>query len=105
MKFEDIPAEIQTIRIRQRENSSVELNEQPVFSVEASQNRPNEFEIRLRDSVVDVRPVVEADIRRLNSELASGQAILAQLSNPATDGSIELQIAFRPCAYSGRQCQ
>lgn len=94
MKFEDLPAEIQTIRIRQRENSSVELKEQPVFSVEASQNRPDEFEIRLRESVVDVRPVVEADIRRLNSELASGQAILAQLSNLATDGSIELQIAF-----------
>lgn len=94
MKFEDIPADILTIRIRQTKSSAAELQEQPVFSVEASQKRPDEFVIRLENSVLDVRPVVVKDIRRLNSELASGHAMLAQLANPAADGSIELQIAF-----------
>ncbi len=95
MKFDDIPADILTIRIKRTENSATEaLQEQPVFSVEASRTRRDEFEIRLGNSILDVRPVVAADIRRLNSELASGRAILAQLANPAADGSIELQIAF-----------
>jgi hypothetical protein len=70
------------------------LQEQPVFSVDASRTRPDEFEIRLKDAVVFAQPVVVADVRRLNSALAGGHALLAQLANPAADGSIELQIAF-----------
>jgi len=94
MKFQDLPADILTLRIRRTDNAAEALHEQPVFSVDPSLTRPDEFEIRLRDSVVYVRPVVAADIRRLKSELASGRAILAQLANPAADGSIEIQIAF-----------
>ena len=94
MKFHDIPAETLSIRIKRTDNATDALQEQPVFSVEARLIHPDEFEIRLRNSVVFVRPVVATDIRRLNSELASGRAILAQLANPATDESIELQIAF-----------
>jgi hypothetical protein len=62
--------------------------------VEARSRHTDEFEIRLGDSVVFVRPVVAADIRLLNAELASGRSLLAQLASPAADGSIELQIAF-----------
>jgi hypothetical protein len=94
MKFQDIPADILTIRVKRTDNAATALQEQPVFSVDASLTRPDEFEIRLKDSVVFVEPVVDTDVRRLNSELASGRAILAQLANPAADGSIELQIAF-----------
>ena len=94
MNFQDIPAEIVTIRAKRTAKSTEALQEQTVFSVDASRTRPDEFEIRLKDSVVFVQPVVDADIRRLNFELAGNRAILAQLANPAADGSIELQIAF-----------
>lgn len=94
MRFQDLPAKILTVRVVQADGSKPALQEQPVFSVEASQTHPGEFEIRLKDSVALVQPFINADTRRLNSELASGSAILAQLANPAADRSIELQIAF-----------
>ena len=94
MKFHDIPSDIRIIRVKQHGNVTVALQEQSVYSVEACSSHPDEFEIRLGDSLVYVRPVVAADIRRLNAELASGRALLAQLANPAVDGSIELQVAF-----------
>lgn len=93
MNFQDIPACILSIRVKPTTKTPA-LQEQPVFSVEARLSRADEFEIRLRDSVVFVRPVVAADIRRLNAELASGRSLLAQLASPAADGSIELQVAF-----------
>ena len=70
MKFQDIPVNIITVRIKRSDNVEA-LQEQPVFSVEASLSRADEFEIRLRDAVVFVRPVAAVDIRRLNAELAS----------------------------------
>jgi energy-coupling factor transporter ATP-binding protein EcfA2 len=94
MKFQDIPADILTIRIKRTGNIVVALQEQSVFSVEANPSHPDEFEIRLKDALVSVRPVATNDTRRLNADLASGRAMLAQLVNPAADGSIELQIAF-----------
>jgi hypothetical protein len=94
MKFQDIPATILTVRVRRSDNNPTLLQEQPVFSVTASRTRLNEFEIHLKDSVVFVQPVVDADIRRLSSELSTDRAILAQVINRAVDGSIELQIAF-----------
>jgi hypothetical protein len=93
MNFQDIPARILSIRVKPRTKIPL-LQEQPVFSVEARLRHTDEFEIRLRDSVVFVRPVEAADIRLLNAELASGRSLLAQLASPAADGSIELQIAF-----------
>ena len=94
MKFHDIPADILTIRVKRNGNAAVALQEQAVFSVEACSSHPDEFEIRLGDSLVFVRPVAATDIRRLSAELACGRALLAQLANPAADGSIELQVAF-----------
>lgn len=93
MKFLDIPARILCIRVKPTLNIPA-LKEQPVFSVETSKTRADEFEIRLEDSFVFVRPVAAADIRLLNNELVSGRALLAQLANPAADGSVELQITF-----------
>lgn len=94
MNFQDIPANILNIRVKRTDYAEEALQEQPVFSVDASLTRPDEFEIRLQDSIVFVEPVVDADIHRLNSELSGGRAILAQLANPAADESIELQVAF-----------
>lgn len=93
MKFQNIPANILTVRIKRTDNDDP-LKEQPVFSVDTNPSRMDEFEIRLKDAVAFVHPVVATDIRRLNAELASGRALLAQLANSAADGSVELQIAF-----------
>jgi hypothetical protein len=94
MKFNDIPANILTFRVKQTDISTNKLKEQPVIAVSTCLSRPSEFEIRLKDEVTFVKPTRDLDIRRLGFELANGRAMLAQLANPATDGSVELQIAF-----------
>ena len=93
MKFYDIPASVLSIRIKST-NISDKLEEQPVLSVTASLKRAGQFEIFLKDRVIFAIPVVKADILRLNNELVSGHAYIAQLANPAADDSIELQIIF-----------
>ena len=94
MNFEDLPAVILTLRIKRTDYAASELKEQPVFAVEPCRSHPDTFEIRLKDFVFFAKPTIGNDIRRLNAELASGRAMLAQLANPAADESIELQIAF-----------
>lgn len=103
MKFEDIPAEIMSIRVKSTDAIVTELKAQPVLSVSVCLTRPGEFEIRLTDSSIFVKPTVVTDNRRLGNELASGRALLAQLANPAKDGSVELQVAFFPgeCSEMG----
>lgn len=94
MKFQDIPTDILTIRVKPTDANVPGLREQAVFSVDAVRSRPDEFAIHLKDALVFVRPVVASDIRRLNAELASGRTLLARLMNPAADGSMDLCIAF-----------
>ena len=48
MKFQDIPVNIITVRIKRSDNVEA-LQEQPVFSVEASLSRADEFEMGLQD--------------------------------------------------------
>ncbi|GFE94715.1 AAA domain-containing protein [Acetobacter persici] len=93
MKFQDIPAQILNIRVKPTTDIPA-LEEQPVFSVDIRPMYTGEFELRLKDTIVFVRPVAELDICRLNADLAIGSALLAQLAFPASDGSIELQVAF-----------
>ena len=93
MKFQDIPARILSIRVKPTTNITA-LQEQPVFSVDTRPTRAGEFEIRLKGPVVFVRPVVAADLRRLNADHASGRALLAQLACSAAVGSVGVQIAF-----------
>jgi hypothetical protein len=94
MKFEDVPAEIISVRVKTTDTVLAELKAQPVMSVSSCRVRPGEFELHLKDSITFIKPTIDADIHRLSNELASGRAMLAQLANPATNGSIELQIAF-----------
>src|ERR1700738_1083380 len=101
MNFQGIPADTMTIRVKRADSGAEALQEQPVFSVGTSPTRPDHFDVRLKDVVVFLKPVIAADVRRLNSELAGGRDILAQLANPAADGSIELQIAF----FSGERLE
>lgn len=93
MKFTDIPTRMLNVRIK-CVNHAASLSEGPVLSLAPSPNRSGEFGLRNKDALVVVKPVLEKDARRLANELASGCAVLAQLANPASDDSIELQIAF-----------
>ena len=76
MKFQDIPANTLSLRVKRTDNSADLLQEQAVFSVDANLTRTDEFDIRLKDCVVSVKPGVKADIHRLNSELAGGRTII-----------------------------
>lgn len=94
MKFQDIPTDILTIRVRPADHGSADWRDQAVYSIESDLSRPDEFDLRLKNAMIAVQTVTLIDNRRLNSELAIGRAMLAQLANRAADGSMELQIAF-----------
>ncbi len=94
MKFQDLPAHILSIRIQRADGSTEKLPEQPVFSVQVNQEHPDQFNIRLQDLLFSAKPVASSDGRRLNAELAWGQSLVAQITNTAADGSMELQLAF-----------
>ncbi|WLH81777.1 AAA domain-containing protein [Pseudomonas sp. FP2335] len=103
MKFQDIPADILTIRVRPVGQGSAEWRDQAVYSIENDLSRPDEFDLRLKVAMIAVQTVTPIDNRRLSAELAIGRALLAQLANRAADGSMELQIAFfsGPCLEMG----
>ncbi len=94
MNFRDIPSDILTVRVKSTEISADPLIEQLVYDVSPCIECPDEFELRLDNAIVKVKPSEDADVRFLNSELATGRTMLARLVNPAQDGSIELEIAF-----------
>jgi hypothetical protein len=94
MKFQDIPADILTVRVKRTGSDTAALQECSVLSVQATPFHADEFDIHLEDALISVRPVAAQDIRRLHADLATGRAMLARLANPAADGSAELQIAF-----------
>lgn len=99
MKFNEIPVVRFSIRVRPTDGSSFEKAFSgsrpsiPVVGVTPSASH-NEFELALAESIVVIQPAVAPEAQRLNSELASGRAMLAQLSDIAPDGSVELSIAF-----------
>src|SRR5262245_53622385 len=99
MKFQDIPAEPFSVRVKSTDGSSFEdrfAASTPVLPVAriVPNEAPGTFDLALSDSIVSVTSVSEADAQRLNSELSTGRAMLAQLSDLAQDGSVELRIAF-----------
>ena len=94
MKFADLPTETITVRVKQTNVPAKDLKEQSILGVEAHATRPGEFEVRLKESVVFVKPKKSEESNSLSRELSNGCAILAQFANPAKDESIELKIAF-----------
>jgi AAA domain len=99
MKFQDIPTQPLSVRIKSTDGSSFEgrfagsTSVLPVARI-VPNVAPSTFDLALSDSIVSVTSVSEADAQRLNSELSTGRAMLAQLSDLAPDGSVELRIAF-----------
>ena len=95
MKFQDIPAEPLSVRIKRTDGSPfAELTSALPVAHVVPNEAPNTFDLALSDSMVSVTPTNAADAQRLNRELSIGRAMLAQLSDLAGDGSVELRIAF-----------
>jgi len=99
MKFRELPVDLFPVRVKSTDGSSLEglfthsATTVPVDKVAASETE-NSFDLALADSWVSVTPIREADAVRLVRELSIGRAMLAQLSDAAADGSVELRIAF-----------
>lgn len=99
MKFQEIPVEQFSVRVKSSDSSSLggllsrHPGPVPVVRIEASETE-NVFQLALADSWASVTPTREADGGRLNRELSRGRATLAQLYGAAPDGSVELQIVF-----------
>jgi AAA domain len=101
VKFADIPGAHVAVRVRSADGSSLgsrfgrSVSSVPVARV-APSAAPATFDLALSDALVPVTPVIEADARRLNQELSTGRALLAELADWAPDDSVELRIAFFP---------
>jgi hypothetical protein len=99
MKFHDIPAETFSVRVRSTDGTSFEnhfagsKSSVPVVRVMPSET-PDVFELALSSTLVSVTPTIDSGAQRLNRELGAGRAVLAQLSELASDGSADLRIAF-----------
>lgn len=99
MKFQEIPVAKFSVRIKSTDGSSLDglfarhSGPVPVGNVAASETEGS-FDLALADSWVSVTPTKDIDAGRLIRELSIGRAMLAQLSDLAPDGSVELQIAF-----------
>lgn len=99
MKFRDVPGEAFAVRVKSADGSSFEhyfagsTSAVPVARVVPSET-PDVFDVALSNTLVSVTPTSDAGALRLNRELGAGRAVLAQLSEPASDGSAELRIAF-----------
>ena len=103
MKFQEIPVEQFSVRVKSTESSSLDglfarhAGPVPVARIEASETE-NSFDLALANSWAPVTPTKEADAGRLNRELSLGRAMLAQLSGAAPDGSVvrTTQMRSRP---------
>jgi len=104
MRFDSIPADIVSIRVKPATPGFTMSNETilPVLSISASFMESDVFDLRLKgknkdqDTVVSVCTVNAYEAKRLGDELLKGASHLAQICNPAADGSFDLMLATFP---------
>ena len=90
MKFSDIFAPSYKIRIKALRDQEI-LPVGDVLSLKTTPRR-GEFELMTKDILTKITPVSSAEITLLSNILSVGQTTIAQLSAPAPDGSVELNI-------------
>lgn len=93
MRFENIPADILSVRVKAVQDSYVFDSEVDVLNIASALMEPDVFELRLKDKVVQVKTVNRYDTKLLGDELLRGASHLVRLQNPAADGSVDLMIA------------
>ena len=91
MKFNDIPAEILSLRMTQPDKS---LKERPVTSIAQSITSPGEYEIYTYNGLVLASPVDRRRASDLDRELASGSPYLAQIADVDAEGGFSLEVIF-----------
>ncbi len=92
MKFEEISSPFLSLRVKPR-NTSEKLRAGDVLSIKTTATR-GEFEIYTDETVTKITPTNPASVNSLAEVLSTGRAVLAQLTDPAPDGSAELHLAL-----------
>jgi len=99
MRFEDVPGELQSLRVRRADGNefdaikSATANTVPVVAVIPS-SRVNVFSIKLPGFLVDISAVNEGRGINLNRALVTGNSYLAHLSDFSNDRTAILSLAF-----------
>ena len=101
MKFADVPGETVSVRIRRVDGGSLEKDfSNGTSSLPISHLLPSVtagvFDLDLGKTMVGVTPINMQSAQVLNQALSHGRAMLAQLSDPAADGSAVIRVKFFP---------
>ncbi|MFN4002080.1 DEAD/DEAH box helicase [Microcella sp.] len=99
MKFSQIPGGRFRLRISSASTESLaslldpKADSRAVVAIDPAP-LPGEFQLLLSDRLMPVRAIDIGAAMDFNAELTLGRALLAQLANPAPDGSVDLEVAF-----------
>ena len=93
MKFNDIPAEVFSLRMVQLYGGA-SIKERPVSSVALSVTNPGEYEIFAGRDLILATPVDKRQAADLDREFASGQSYLARITDIDANNGFSLEVAF-----------
>lgn len=93
MRFNDIPAEVFSLRMIQS-HGSTSIKERPVSSVALSVTNPGEYEIFAGRDLILATPVDKRQAADLDREFASGQSYLARITDIDANNGFSLEVAF-----------
>ena len=91
MKFENIPAELYTVRLTPLDNRIKIANDTPVVSIQLSSRDINAVEIAVNKQVILAQTSNDTEYKKLNSQLGQGNTRIAVVSNQAPDSSFDLR--------------
>lgn len=81
MKFENIPAELYTVRLTPLDNRIKIANDTPVVSIQLSSRDINAVEIAVNKQVILAQTSNDTEYKKLNSQLGQGNTRIAVVSN------------------------
>jgi hypothetical protein len=101
MNFQDLPTPILALRVKSVNGYSFghhvnDESESSFVRAITPSDLQGVFDLSLHETIVPVRPIEENRVRQLNHELAMGRTLVAEITDLAADGSVELRIAFFP---------
>jgi len=99
MRFQDVPGELLSLRVRRADGADFDavkpatLNAVPIIAVIPS-SRVNVFSIKVSGFLIDISAVNEGHGINLNRALVTGHSYLAHLTDFSNDGTAALCLAF-----------
>lgn len=94
MKFNEIPADIFSLRMIQTMGGSEKLRECPVLSIAQSTTFHGEYELYVSNGLVMAEPTDPRQAANMDRELSSGSSYLARIVDIDAEGGFTLEIAF-----------